>query len=152
MICLTCCAGSANRAIVQRIVPGQTRRKAAASRSSRQRAMDSMSIARNGFQVGARCLVGLGVALFPVAQRAERYLKPRRELFLREAERPPDDFQTWSLLHAIHVRVCKRLRVGVEERGCVPLFLGHRIEAAPIMLCCPHDISVLHEVLHEAPR
>jgi len=90
-------------------------------------------VAGDGAKIGARGLIRLRCPLLPIPRRAERNLKPGRKFFLRQTERPADDFKARRLLHAIHVRVRQRLSIRIGERSRMALRFTHGIEATPVM-------------------
>ena len=53
-----------------------------------ERPPHALGVARDHGEIGARGLVGLGAALFPIAQGAERDANARGKFFLRNRERP----------------------------------------------------------------
>ena len=76
-------------------------------------------------EVGARGLIGLGDALLPIPQRAERDLKLRGKLLLGEAERAADQLGARRPLHALEIRRGHRLRVRIAQRRSHDFLLGH---------------------------
>ena len=74
--------------------------------------------AGDGPQVGAGGLVGFGCSLLPVAQCSERYLIPRPELLLRQAQCPANNSCARRLFHVCHALGRKRLGIGIgQDRG-----------------------------------
>ena len=86
-------------------------------------------------EVGARSLVGLDATLLPITQGADRNVVSRREVFLAEPKRTPNDLCPRRALHPLHVRFGERAIVRTAERSGMLLRGGHRIKATPIVLC-----------------
>src|ERR1700728_1420989 len=63
----------------------------------------SLRVAGDDGQVGARRLIRRYAALLPIAQRTNRNVIARREVFLADAKRAPNDFHLRRALHAAQI-------------------------------------------------
>jgi len=102
-------------------------------RASSERVLHRRRVTGDRAKISACSLIRLCRPLLPIAQRTKRDLKPGRKFFLRQTERPADDFKARRLLHAIHVRVRQRLSIRIGERSRMALRFTHGIEATPVM-------------------
>jgi hypothetical protein len=82
-------------------------------------------------EVGAGGGVGLLASLFPIAQGSERNPKSRREFFLRQAQRPADDFDLKRRFHLRQPIRRQRLCVGIGKRRGMDICVRHRVERLP---------------------
>ena len=66
-----------------------------------QGATHGVGVFGDNAQIGFRRFVGDVAILFPIAQRADRNMKLRSELFLRETQRAANDLGLRRALHAL---------------------------------------------------
>jgi hypothetical protein len=81
----------------------------------------AFGVARDHGEIGARRLVGLGAALLPIAQGAERDATARGEFFLRRPARPPQRSGSRNAFCPSELLGREGSRVGVAP--CLPLRL-----------------------------
>jgi hypothetical protein len=97
-----------------------------------ERPAHSFGVAGNDFQIGARGLIGLGGALLPIPQRAERNLKAGGKFLLSEAERAPDQLGARRVLHARELGGGKRAGVRIGAGGGIDLGRAHAPDGTQI--------------------
>src|SRR6266568_988849 len=106
------------------------------SRVARSRRLESFAhrfgIARDHGQISACGLIGLGLALLPIPERAEGYPKPGRELLLGEAECAAHDLDLRNALHSPLTLWRQGLGIRVGESCGVDLFISHGAQRLPI--------------------
>ena len=93
-----------------------------------KRALHKFRVRRDHFEVGAVGLVGLGAALLPVPQRADRYAVGFGKLLLRHAQRAADYVGSRSALHATRIILGDGLVVRVRHGPRHDLRIGQGIE------------------------
>ena len=76
-----------------------------------ERLAHNLRLVGDHLQIGPRGLVGLGTALLPIAQRADRNAEDIGELFLGQPERPAYDLWVGPL-HPLELRVAQGLPSG----------------------------------------
>src|SRR4051812_5751833 len=99
-----------------------------------QRLLHDIGSRSDYLQVCARCLIGLGAALFPIAKRTDRDVKTNSKVLLAEAKRSADDLCAWRALHPLPLLLIDRLGIRIAQGCSVPLLIRHRVEGGPIRL------------------
>ena len=75
-------------------------------RASSQRVLHSRCVTGNRPQISLRGLIRLNPALFPIAQSADRNLKPFREFLLRQPECTAHGLHPRHLASRLPLRIC----------------------------------------------
>ena len=90
-----------------------------------QHAIHMVRIAGDELQIGLGGLIGNGATLFPVPQRANRYVIAKGKFFLRQLQGAADYLGLRRSLHHSQVCFSKRLCVRIGTRGTLDCSGAH---------------------------